>query len=158
MIHVVEQDNLYNQMFGYNPYADEILRLMGLDRRKMGRFRDAFVCQGEVVVYTRLGNTVAMGKFTPQEMEAFRKYLRSHPRYLREATDTRDSTYCTFYFAVPHSKSVKLLTYDTPVPWEPDKRWKEGLEEMHRMSPEELKLRFPSTVHALEEILKDIKP
>ena len=46
---------LYNMIFGTNPMSELILATLGLRVSDTGRFRDCFVCNGEIAVYTRNG-------------------------------------------------------------------------------------------------------
>jgi hypothetical protein len=46
---------MYGMLFGQNPQADVILATLGLTRDSVGRFRDAYVADGQIVVYTRNG-------------------------------------------------------------------------------------------------------
>jgi hypothetical protein len=46
---------LYNVLFGTNQSADELLAVLGLARASVGRFRDCYVSDGQIVVYTRNG-------------------------------------------------------------------------------------------------------
>jgi hypothetical protein len=46
---------LYNIMFEQNPKGDVILATLGLTRQDVGRFRDCFVADGKIAVYTRNG-------------------------------------------------------------------------------------------------------
>lgn len=47
--------SLYNAIFGTNPVADVLLATLGLTRSDVGRFRDAFISDGTIAVYTRNG-------------------------------------------------------------------------------------------------------
>jgi hypothetical protein len=47
--------SLYNMVFGQNPIADLLLGILGLTREDVGRFRDAFVSEGQIAIYTRNG-------------------------------------------------------------------------------------------------------
>lgn len=47
--------SMYNMMFGNNPASDIILATLGLTRADTGRFRDCFISEGEIAVYTRNG-------------------------------------------------------------------------------------------------------
>ena len=42
-------------LFGANPHASVILATLGLDRESVGRFRDCYVTEGKIAVYTRNG-------------------------------------------------------------------------------------------------------
>ena len=45
----------YNLVFGQNSKADAILATLDLTKKMVGRFRDVFVAEGEIAVYTRNG-------------------------------------------------------------------------------------------------------
>jgi hypothetical protein len=47
--------SLYGMLFGQNPAADVILGTLGLTKEGVGRFRDAYVADGQIAVYTRNG-------------------------------------------------------------------------------------------------------
>lgn len=47
--------SMYNLMFGENPTSDAILATLGLSRRDTGRFRDCFIAEGKIAIYTRNG-------------------------------------------------------------------------------------------------------
>ena len=42
-------------LFGMNPLSSVILATLGLRTADVGRFRDCFICNGEIAVYTRNG-------------------------------------------------------------------------------------------------------
>lgn len=46
---------LYNIVFGMNKASDAILATLGLTRSDCGRFRDCFISEGRIAVYTRNG-------------------------------------------------------------------------------------------------------
>jgi hypothetical protein len=47
--------SMYAMLHGRNPDADLLLAVLGLSRDDVGRFRDAFVSDGQIAVYTRNG-------------------------------------------------------------------------------------------------------
>jgi len=47
--------SFYNMVFGQNPISDAILATLGLTRADCGRFRDCFIADGKIAVYTRNG-------------------------------------------------------------------------------------------------------
>ena len=47
--------SMYEIVFSKNPAAEVILATLGLTPSNVGRFRDAYVAQNEIVVYTRNG-------------------------------------------------------------------------------------------------------
>lgn len=115
---------LYNVLFEQNAEADKLLAALGLAREDFTRFRDAFVAEGEIAVYTRLGGP---------NREAYAdtiKRLQAHPLHLRDRDDGFDETYATFYFKVPANERG-LLVQDIGK-WDPDARWKDGLARLEK--------------------------
>lgn len=112
---------MYNLIFGQNKAAHVILATLGLTEADVGRFRDCFVANGEIAVYTRNG-----GGNREDYQEVFDK-LAQHPCYLRDVDDEFDCTYATIYFRFPEEFAEGLRRLDSGVPFEPDKRWKEFL-------------------------------
>lgn len=47
--------SLYNLLFGVDDNADFLLALLGLTRKDVGRFRDAYLDDGKIAIYTRNG-------------------------------------------------------------------------------------------------------
>jgi len=47
--------SLYNMLFGQNPIGDVLLATLGLKQDDVGRYRDCFVADGHIAVYTRNG-------------------------------------------------------------------------------------------------------
>jgi hypothetical protein len=109
--------SMYNLMFGRNPYAAVVLATLGLTPGDVGRFRDAFVANGEIAVYTRNG-----GGNREAYQEVIDKLAES-PYYLRDEDDDFDCTYCTIYFSFPPDYAEGLAAMDAGVPFDPDARW-----------------------------------
>jgi hypothetical protein len=93
---------LYNIVFGYDPAAPVVLVLLGVEPTKtkdIPRFRDAWVDAREesprLVIYTRTGGA------NRQEYEVGIAELRQLPGYLGDEDDPFDTTYASFYYAVP---------------------------------------------------------
>lgn len=118
---------LYNAVFGYNPQSPLLLEALGLAPEEFRRFRDAFVADDEIVVYTRLG-----GGNRPDYQDVFEK-MKRHPLYLRDADDKFDSTYCSFFFRIPLEWKSELHSYDIGR-WDPDTRWKAALQKLEQSS------------------------
>ncbi len=123
---------LYNALFGMNPAASEVLALLELEPRELGRFRDVHVGCGEIAVYTRNG-----GGNRGEHTAVFER-LRRHPCYLRDADDGFDHTYATIYFRFPERHAALLSGLDGGVRWDPDRRWKDKLAWVKEASPKEL--------------------
>jgi len=114
---------LYNMVIGDGHEHERgqilIALLGGVDP---GRFRDAWIERGEdgdpvIAIYTRNGGG-NREEYKP-EIEA----MRANALYLRDADDTFDSTYATFYFAAPpeHRDALRGLAVD---PVDTDEVWR----------------------------------
>jgi len=153
---------MYNILFGRNPHAKLILATLGLTEKDIGRFRDAFVSEGKIAIYTRLGGNNRQCWCANEEEhqqgwcgETYVKRLQSHPNYLYDEDDDFDNTYATFYFSLPPKYEAILREMDQGV-FDPDKRWQEKLTEIEGASPEELKEKYPELWAIVEEIAKRV--
>jgi hypothetical protein len=131
---------LYNVVFGMNPAALHILATLGLKPADIGRFRDCFVTQGRIAVYTRNGGG---------NREEYMPDFSDHPEYIEDKDDTFDSTYATIYFRLPAKHAELLRKFDIG-PFDPDKRWKGALEAM-----KDPNYKPPPAVEKLAQQLKD---
>ena len=123
--------SMYGLVFGKNPAADAILATLGLKRDEVGRFRDAFVANGEIAVYTRNGG--GNREHWDEEQEegdacsctgcVITYRLPKHPLYLRDADDDFDQTYATIYFRFPDEYAEDLRNLDSGEPFDPSARW-----------------------------------
>lgn len=106
---------LYNALIGDGREVERgsmTVRILGLE--DVGRFRDSWVERGEdgkpvFAIYTRNG-----GGNRERQAEPIAS-MRANEYYLRDADDTFDETYATFYFRVPDEWQEAL----TPVMIEP---------------------------------------
>jgi len=114
--------SFYDMIIGRNPWGLSILKTLDLDMDELGRYRDCFVTQGEIAVYTRCG-----GGNRAEYSEMFER-MRQHPLYLRDKDDSFDSTYATIWFKLPPQWAHLLDQHDIGEPFDPSKRWKEALE------------------------------
>lgn len=88
--------SLYNMVNGVNPATFFILPMLGEKHPdNYPRFRDCFVNNNEIHVYTRVGGGNRNCEFGEQE-------LQQHPNYLRDFDDEYDSTYATYVFSIPN--------------------------------------------------------
>ena len=87
--------SLYNMINGVNPATFFILPMLGEKHPdNYPRFRDCFVDNNEIHVYTRVGGGNRDCEFGEEE-------LQQHPNYLRDFDDEYDSTYATYVFSIP---------------------------------------------------------
>ena len=114
--------SLYNLMFGKNKAGGAILATLGLTENDTGRFRDCFVANGEIAVYTRNGGG---------NREAYQDVfdaLSNHPCYIRDEDDTFDNTYATIFFKFPDEFQEDLKKIDSGVEFNPSERWVTAIE------------------------------
>ena len=109
--------SFYSIMFGNNPASDIILATLGLTRQDTGRFRDCFVTDGKIAIYTRNGGGNRPDYFPDQ--------LLQHPNYLYDEDDSYDSTYATIYFSFPNEYAKELEYIDFGEKFDPDERWQQ---------------------------------
>ncbi len=109
--------SMYNMMFGQSENSDAILATLGLTKEDTGRFRDCFVANGEIAIYTRNG-----GGNRNDYQDVIDK-LAEHPCYLRDEDDDFDCTYCTIYFSFPEKYAKELEKIDSGEPFNPSQMW-----------------------------------
>jgi len=110
--------SMYNLVFGENDMADMILATLGLTKHDVGRFRDCFVSDGKIAVYTRNG-----GGNRQYHMPDF----SNHPQYAFDCDDDFDDTYATIYFNFPDESAELLKKLDSGERFDPDQRWLDAI-------------------------------
>lgn len=156
--------SMYNLLFGQNPASNIIVATLGLTQGDFRRFRDAFISEGKIAVYTRLGGG-NRECYCETEEEHAQSYcyqgvierLQSHPQYLNDEDDDFDSTYATFWFSFPEKYSELLQLLDGNKPFDPDENWKEKLETIKNSSAEELRGQYPELMETLERLVEALK-
>lgn len=86
--------SLYNMINGVNPATFVILPMLGKHPDEYPRFRDCFVNDGMIEVYTRVGGNNRDCGFGEEE-------LYKHPNFVKTYDDDFDNTYGTYVFSVP---------------------------------------------------------
>jgi hypothetical protein len=133
--------SMYGAMFGENSASDTILATLELTRKDVGRFRDAYVANGEIVIYTRNGGGNRECWNWNKDMEdgecdcpgcIINYRLPKHPLYIRDEDGEFDSTYATIYFKFPEEYATALAALDSGEPWDPDKRWLDLIESIKK--------------------------
>jgi len=127
--------SLYRMLFGENHLSKFIIASLDVNKEYFGRYRDAFVTNGEIAVYTRNGGghrrhnnefTLSAGEHCNCPGCIIKYRLPKHPLYLRDMDDEFDSTYATVYFKLPEEHKDVLLAIDIGE-FDPSKRWKDRL-------------------------------
>lgn len=90
--------SLYNTLFGVNPLAKLLLKMLELKREDVGRFRDIFYNkkEGIIILYTRNG-----GGNREEYQHIFDALKANHPNYIKDYDDDFDNTYAYIDFSVP---------------------------------------------------------
>lgn len=107
--------NFYNMLFGNN--ADQsgfLLSLLELTRADFGRYRDIYVTEDHIVVYTRCGGG------NREDYEDVFDEMEDHPLFDYDEDDDFDFTYASFYFKHPeeYSDLLKEMAQGTITPSE----------------------------------------
>lgn len=119
--------SLYNMLFGVNSASPILLATLGLTSDDVPRFRDCYIDDGKIVIYTRTGG----GNRDYYESEEscrsnypeyfnegdeppagpWNETLTENPHYLYDQDDDFDSTYANFYFKFPdeYAEGLKEL-------------------------------------------------
>ena len=159
--------SMYNLIFGQNKHSDLILALLHLKKESVGRFRDAFITNGEIAVYTRNGGgNREHWDYTYDNNEGadcpcpgciITHHLPKHPNYLRDEDDDFDSTYATIYFSIP-TEIRELANSLESGNFNPDDRWAEKITTLENESPNLLKTKYPELCAIINSILKVSSP
>lgn len=86
--------SLYNMINGVNPATFIFLPMLGKHPDEYPRFRDCFINDGMIEVYTRVGGNNRNSGYGEEE-------LYKHPNFVETYDDDFDNTYGTYVFSVP---------------------------------------------------------
>lgn len=86
--------SLYNMMFGFNPACVWIMPMLGRKQEEWPRFRDCWIDDGKIAIYTRVGGGNRNCGYGEEE-------LYKDPNFVRTYDDDFDSTYGIYVFNVP---------------------------------------------------------
>lgn len=126
--------SLYNMLFGSNPAAPALIASLGLTPNDFVRLRDAYISDGKIAVYTRMGggNYECWCEDEAEGNKCMGCRLRAgpeqHPLYLHGEDDDFDCTYRTLYFSFPEEYKRELEALGSGATIDPSQRWLEMLE------------------------------
>lgn len=86
--------SLYNMINGFNPACVIIMPMLGRTQDEYPRFRDCFVDDGKIAIYTRVGGNNRGCGYGEEE-------LYKDPNFVETYDDVFDNTYATYLFNVP---------------------------------------------------------
>jgi hypothetical protein len=125
---------MYNLIFGRNPMSDMILATLGLKKEDCGRFRDCFIFNNEIAIYTRNGG--GNREYCQNVFDT----LEKHSCYLRDEDDDFDCTYATIYFKFPEEYKEELSKLSSAELFDPSKMWLDALEALKGKGNETYKI------------------
>ncbi len=128
--------SLYNMLFGFNEFAQELIKILDINNEKypIGRFRNIYIQDGKIILYTRNGGSNRKGyKYV---FEA----LNNHPNYLKNYDDDFDCTYAYIEFSFPEKYKAELEELskkEKTIP--PNKAWNELFKALEKKVKEKQK-------------------
>jgi len=158
--------SLYNTLFGENPMADSLLKIVGLDRNQIPRYRDCRLSEDKtkVIVFTRTGGgnrecfcETPLTILHEEGCYAFlNERMTQNPNYLSDHDDDFDSTYAYWEFKIPDPFLVKDLEIEDNRPV--GNKFKHLIEQMQsNPNSPEAKRAFEIGKQMLDPILKDME-
>lgn len=131
--------SLYNALFGKNEHSNFLLTVLDLSEADFCRFRDCYVSDNFIVVYTRLGGG------NRDYYENVYEKMKKHPQFVRDEDDSFDCTYSSFFFKIPENRISEVQEFignDTA----PQQKFKELIESLDDPSKKD----DPQVQHALK--------
>lgn len=114
--------SLYDTIFKRHAKSVAILAMLGLIKSDVGRFRNCFVINNKIAVYTRNGGD------NRKDFQGVFDTLSRHTCYIGNEDDTFDSTYATIFFSFPKEFSEELKKIASGEEFIPSERWLEAIE------------------------------
>lgn len=139
----------YNLLFGKNYFSTILLKILGLTEADVPRFRDCYLCDNEIVIYTRTGGG-NRDYYESEEVcrENYPEYfkdschlpngpwnqdLRDNPNFLSDEDDDFDRTYAYFRFSCPedYKKDIEAIA-EKDQSYTPSEKWNNLLKELYQ--------------------------
>jgi len=138
--------SMYNMLFGKNPKSKVILKTLNLTEADCGRFRDCYIKDDKIVVYTRNGGGNRQNCWEEDGVDyektlegdctcpacTINIVLPKHPNYIYDENDDFDSTYASIYFSFPKEYKEDLKQLGDPRTMAPSEKWKKLLNELDK--------------------------
>jgi hypothetical protein len=100
---------MYNVLFGVNKFNRILLKILGLTREDCGRFRDCYLQDNKIIIYTRNG-----GGNRKDFQDVFNK-LSKHKNYITNYDDDFDCTYAYIEFSIPEEYGEDLKNIESEI-------------------------------------------
>lgn len=140
--------SMYNLLFGKNKNSEVILALLGLKENDIERYRDVWMDEEGITIYTRTGG--GNREDYPNEK------LTSHPCYLRDEDDDGDCTYANYYFKFPDElKNDCILFCDVQTNGVPASIIRKVIETINR--PETTSDKFTRVYNEQQKVYSDLR-
>lgn len=164
--------SMYNMLFGENPLSSAFLKILGLTKEKIPRYRDCFWTGQYIAVYTRTGGgNRAYYESLESCRENYPEYfdggkdeprgpwnsdLRNHPEYVKDEDDDNDTTYATFYFNLPAKFEGILPAVPSLTPAEKFKILMEKMDKVGSKDDPDVKRVMETMSPIMEKLMKAI--
>lgn len=121
--------SMYNMLFGVNEKSEFLLKCLGLTKNDIPRFRDCFIFNNSICIYTRTGGG------NREEYEDENNNLCCHPNYINDEDDEMDCTYANFFFSFPDDfkDDLKALS-ENDKSHIPSEKWKKLFDHLENIS------------------------
>jgi hypothetical protein len=133
--------SLYNMLFGVNKTAPVLLATIGLTTSDIPRFRDCYIHEDKIVIYTRTGggnrdyyedeetcrdNYPEYFVGDDQPSGPWNSTLQQNSFYLYDEDDDFDCTYVYFYFKFPedYADDLKAIASNNET-YTPTQKWQD---------------------------------
>lgn len=110
--------SMYNLACGPNTISTVLLEMLGLLPTDIPRFRDCYIDDSCIVIYTRTGGGNREAYVTENAS------MQAHPLYIKDEDDAMDCTYANFFFSIPeeHKELIQKLV-DNNLSITPAEKW-----------------------------------
>jgi hypothetical protein len=130
---------MYNMLFGTNDKASVLLACIGVSPNSIPRFRDCYIENGKIVIYTRTGG--GNREFYESQESCRDNYpeyfdgkedpsgpwnsdLRKSQHFLYDQDDDYDCTYAYFFYKFPEEYQKELQHLEANAPdMAPSEKW-----------------------------------
>jgi hypothetical protein len=141
--------SLYNRIFGYNPFAFELLGVIGIEQPNIiPRFRDCFVdVENRLVIFTRTGGSnrpyyedEESARLTDPDWLSLARLpsgflwnagLRAFASYIEDVDDKLDRTFALFRYATPEHFKDRAMAIQQAQGWvDPMERFRKMMRDL----------------------------